>query len=140
MENKYTHTARIEVRFAETDAMGVVHHATYPIWFEQARTELFRTAGAPYAEMEKEGFESPVLELNVQYKQPCRYGEFVDVETSMERIDKLKCRFNYNVYVEGKLCTVGYTVHIFTKNGRPSRELPESFKRIADKLFGVANP
>ncbi len=47
----YEYTARIEVRYAETDQMGIVHHSVYAIWFEQARTEFFRTAGASYANM-----------------------------------------------------------------------------------------
>ena len=132
MDNKFTYTAHIEVRFAETDAMGVVHHATYPIWFEQARTEFFRTLGAPYAEMEKEGFESPVLEINVQYKHPCHYGEIVDVETSFERVDKLRCRFNYKVISNGTLCTIGYSIHVFTKNGMPTREKPACFKKVEE--------
>ena len=64
----FKHTARIEVRYAETDQMGIVHHSVYAVWFEQARTEFFREAGASYADMEAEGFASPVLELNVQFK------------------------------------------------------------------------
>lgn len=138
MDN-FVYTAHIEVRFAETDAMGIVHHATYPIWFEQARTEFFRNLGAPYAEMEKEGFESPVLEINVQYKHPCHYGEIVDVETTIERIDKIKCRFNYKVYSQGKLCTVGYSLHIFTKNGMPTREKPKCFQKIEEVMDKCPN-
>lgn len=129
----YTHTARIEVRYAETDQMGIVHHSVYAVWFEQARTEFFRTAGASYAQMEAEGFASPVLEINVQFKQPTRYGDFVDVETTMVRVDKLRVQFNYKVFVEGKLCTTGSTLHCMTKNGRPTRELPESFSKFVFK-------
>lgn len=124
------HTAHIEVRYAETDAMGIVHHATYPIWFEQARTEYFRVAGAPYADMEKEGFMSPVLELNVQYKHPCHYGEFADVEATLVKEDKLKFRFHYKITVNGTLCVTGSTLHIFTKNGRPTREMPATFYKL----------
>ena len=137
MDNKFVYTAHIEVRFAETDAMGIVHHATYPIWFEQARTEFFRTIGAPYVEMEKEGFESPVLELGVQYKRSCRYGDIADVETTLELVDKLRCRFNYRVLVNGELCTTGYSLHIFTKEGRPTRERPASFSIVESKILGT---
>ena len=125
-----TYTARIEVRYAETDQMGVVHHAVYPVWFEQARTEFFRVAGASYADMEAEGFASPVLELNVQFKAPTHYGEFVDVETTMVREDKLRIRFYYKAFVNGKLCTTGSTLHCMIKNGRPTRELPSGFSKF----------
>ena len=137
MENKtqpqnlnFCYTAHIEVRYAETDAMGVVHHATYPIWFEQARTEIFRFKGFPYSEMEKQGFASPVLQLQVEYKQSCRYGDMVDVEIAAFREDKLKMRFYYKVSVQGKICATGNTLHIFTKQGRPTRETPAGFNEM----------
>ena len=120
----FKHTARIEVRYAETDQMGIVHHSVYAVWFEQARTEFFREAGASYADMEAEGFGAPVLELNVKFKQPTRYGEFVDIETTMIREGSLKFRFEYKVFVNGNLCTTGSTLHCMTKGGRPTRALP----------------
>ena len=110
--------------------MGIVHHSVYAVWFEQARTEYFREAGASYADMEAEGFSSPVLELNVQFKAPTHYGEFVDVETTMIRVDKLRIRFEYRASVNGKLCTTGHTLHCMLKNGRPTRELPASFSKF----------
>ena len=126
----YKHTARIEVRYAETDQMGIVHHSVYAVWFEQARTEFFREAGASYADMEAEGFGAPVLELNVKFKQPTHYGEFVDIETTMTREGSLKFRFEYKVFVNGNLCTTGSTLHCMTKGGRPTRDLPNGFSKF----------
>ncbi len=126
----FKHTAHIEVRYAETDQMGIVHHSVYAIWFEQARTEYFRMAGASYAQMEAEGFSSPVLELSVQYRNPTRYGDFVDIETTMEKVDRLRVRFHYRALVDGKLCTTGSTLHCMLKNGRPTRELPSGFAKF----------
>ena len=126
----YKHTARIEVRYAETDQMGIVHHSVYAGWFEQARTEFFREAGASYADMEAEGFGAPVLELNVKFKQPTHYGEFVDIETTMVREGSLKFRFEYKVFVNGNLCTTGSTLHCMTKGGRPTRDLPNGFSKF----------
>ena len=126
----YKHTARIEVRYAETDQMGIVHHSVYAVWFEQARTEFFREAGASYADMEAEGFGAPVLELNVKFKQPTHYGEFVDIETTMTREGSLKFRFEYKVFVNGNLCTTGTTLHCMTKGGRPTRDLPSGFAKF----------
>jgi acyl-CoA thioester hydrolase len=71
-----------------------------------------------------------VLELNVQFKAPTHYGEFVDVETTMIRVDKLRIRFEYKASVNGKLCTTGHTLHCMLKNGRPTRELPASFSKF----------
>ena len=66
MENNFSFKTRIQVRYAETDAMGVVHHATYPIWFEQARVDFFRAVGAPYDEVEREGFALATLSMSKQ--------------------------------------------------------------------------
>lgn len=129
----FKHTARIEVRYAETDQMGIVHHSVYAVWFEQARTEFFRMAGASYADMEAEGFASPVLELNVQFKSPTRYGDFVDIQTTMVREGKLRIRFFYKAYVGDRLCTTGSTLHCMTKDGRPTREIPASFSKFEFK-------
>ncbi|MBR2212330.1 MAG: acyl-CoA thioesterase [Fibrobacter sp.] len=128
--NNHIHTTRIEVRYAETDQMGVVHHAVYPVWFELARTDYFRSLGASYVEIEKEGFVSPVLKLEVQYKRPTHYGEFVDIETTLTRKGSLHFVFDYKVFVDGALCSTGSSVHCFLKNGQPTRELPKQVKKI----------
>lgn len=124
------HTARIEVRYAETDAMGIVHHSVYAIWFEQARTELLRTHGCPFHALEAEGYASPVLKLEAEFISPCKYGDFVDVHVTIAREDRLRCRFFYELTVNGRLCTKGSTLHLFTKNGVPSRRAPESFLKV----------
>lgn len=129
MESK-TNPCRIEVRYAETDQMGIVHHSVYAVWFEQARTQYFRENGADYAEMEKEGYGCPVLELGVQFKGPTHYGEFVDIETSAARVDKLRFKVSYKLTVNGKLCTTGFTIHCLTKDGRPTRDIPEKFLKL----------
>ena len=118
------------VQYYETDQMGVVHHAVYPVWFEQARLEYFRSAGANYTDIEAAGFVSPVLKLEVQYKRPTHYGEFVDIETTMVREGSLKFRFEYKAYVNGTLCTTGSSLHCMTKGGRPTRDLPSGFSKL----------
>lgn len=127
---KFQHTSRIEVRFAETDQMGVVHHSKYAVWFEQARTEFFLETGSSYAEMEREGFSSPVLELNVRYRNPVRFGDFVDIETTLERKGALHFLFRYRLFVRGKLCTTASTLHCFLKDGRPTGEVPRQALRL----------
>lgn len=127
---KHVYTCRIEVRYAETDQMGVVHHAVYPVWFEQARLEFFRSVGASYVDIEAAGFVSPVLELSLRYRNPTHYGEFVDIETTLQREGMLHFRFNYKLSVNGVLCTTGTSLHCFLKDGRPTREMPEQIKLL----------
>ena len=71
-----------------------------------------------------------MLELNVQYKNPTHYGEFVDVETTLERVGSVRFKFNYKVFVEGKLCTIGYSIHCLLKDGKPTRDFPAAFTKF----------
>jgi len=70
---------RIRVRFAETDAMGIVHHSRYLPYLEEARVEYLRHLGHPYSEMRSAGVDFAVLECFVRYRRPLRFDEQVDV-------------------------------------------------------------
>ena len=65
----------IRVRYAETDAMGIVHHAVYPVWMELGRSEFLRAQGQGYSEWEAQGIFMSVGELKVRYRSPARYDE-----------------------------------------------------------------
>lgn len=121
------HTAHIEVRYAETDAMAIVHHSVYAIWFEQTRTEIFRTNGIPFSKFEAEGYHSPLLSIETQFLKPCRYGEVVDIHTQLSQMDRLRFAFTYKLTVNGEQRTTGKTIHIFTFHDRPCRKAPEDF-------------
>ena len=68
------------VRYAETDAMGVVHHATYLIYFEEGRSQYMRAHGFEFSAIEKEGFRFPVTEVSVRYVGSFRYGDKVKIQ------------------------------------------------------------
>ena len=72
-------TIDVEVRYAETDQMGVVHHSRYLVWFELARTQLCREAGHPYDEIEKKGLWLMVSGAHLSYRDGARYGDTVQV-------------------------------------------------------------
>ena len=121
----------IEVRYAETDQMGVVYHANYLVWLELGRTQLVRDLGFNYSDMEKEGVVSPVLEVNIKYKKPLRYGETATVHTWIEEYSPLKTRYGYEIYnEEGQLSAIAETVNTCVKKDtfRPvslKRQFPE---------------
>ena len=75
------------VKYHETDQMGVVHHANYLHWFEEARTEYLREQGVSYRELEENGVIMPVAEVNCSYHQPAYYDEQV---TIIAKIKELK--------------------------------------------------
>ena len=67
----------VEVRYAETDQMGVVHHANYVVWFELARTRLCSLSGFHYADIERLGYLLMVTGVEARYHRPARYGDTV---------------------------------------------------------------
>ena len=71
----------VEVRYAETDQMGVVYHANYLVWMEIGRTNLIEDLGYTYAGLESEGYLSPVIDLSIQYKASLKYGQTAIVRT-----------------------------------------------------------
>lgn len=103
----------IDVRYAETDQMGVVYHANYLIWMEVGRTKLIQDLGFSYAEMEKEGIISPVIDIEISYKKPLRYGETATIHTWIEEYNGMKSVYGYEIYTPtGDLAIVAKSRHV----------------------------
>jgi acyl-CoA thioester hydrolase len=129
-------TTDIEVRYAETDQMGVVHHANYIVWFELARTRLCALSGFHYAAIEKMGYLLMVTGVEARYRRPARYGDTVSVVCWGDRLGSRGMRFAYEVRQGDDLLATGASDHIWveTATGRPCRTpepLREPFRRLA---------
>ncbi|MGD7043805.1 acyl-CoA thioesterase [Jeotgalibacillus proteolyticus] len=112
----------IEVRYAETDQMGVVYHANYLIWMEIGRTSLIESMGFRYSEMEDEGILAPVMDIQVSYKTPIRYGNKAIIKTWIEHYDGLRTHYAYEITNEdGQIAATGLSKHVCVKkeNFRP---------------------
>lgn len=106
----------IEVRYQETDQMGVVYHANYLVWFEIGRTKFVESLGLRYAAMEENGVVSPVTDANIRFNKPVRYGENPIVETWLESYDGLRTVYGYNVLrPDGQVAVSGKTEHVIVK-------------------------
>lgn len=115
----------IRVRYAETDMMGVVHHATYPVWFEVGRTDLMRGRGLPYTEIEARGFYLMLSGLNVEYRRAAHYDDELTVTTRISALRSRTVTFAYEVRRGEDLVATGESRHIATdKSYRPAR-MPE---------------
>ncbi|KEF34283.1 4-hydroxybenzoyl-CoA thioesterase [Deinococcus sp. RL] len=112
----------IRVRYAETDAMGVAHHATYPVWFEVGRSDLMRVLGLPYAEVEARGYYLMLSGLNVEYRRAARYDEELTLLTRVAEVRSRTLTFRYELRHRETLLATGETRHIATdKTYRPAR-------------------
>lgn len=111
------------MRYAETDQMGVVHHAVYPVWFEVGRTALSHAVGMPYSEWERRGLFLMVAELVCRYRRPARYDEEVTIWTEVREVASRKVVFAYRVTgPDGELLVEGETRHVAVDraSGRPA--------------------
>ena len=133
-------TTEIEVRYAETDQMGVVHHANYVVWFELARTNLCALSGWHYADIERLGYFLMVTGVEVRYRQPARYGDAVQVVCWGERLASRGVRFAYEVRRGEDLLATGATDHVWVEiaTRRPCRT-PEPLRGPFQKLAGLAD-
>ena len=130
------HETEIRVRYAETDQMGIVHHANYLIWFEAGRSELCRAKGFSYKEMEDEDNALMVVaESYCRYKSPALYEDVLTVRTKVGEIRSRSLRFFYEVYraADETLLAEGETLHLVTDKDKKVRQIPEIYKnRLMD--------
>ena len=122
----------IRVRYAETDQMGVAHHASYLVWFEAGRTEFIRERGRSYAQIEADGWLLVVVEARCRYLRPARYDDLLVVRTRLGQAGPASLGFDYELVrkEDGALLARGATVHAAVdRTGRP-RRVPADLRRI----------
>ncbi|MDZ4768706.1 MAG: thioesterase family protein [Chloroflexota bacterium] len=102
------------VRYAETDAMGIVHHANYIVFFEEGRSAYTRQRGSSYAELEKTGVFLTVVEVGARYVKPSVYGQRLTVRCWIAEIRSRGVTFEYEIVDTdtGALSMTGFTKHI----------------------------
>ena len=125
------HETEIRVRYAETDKMGIVHHANYLIWFESGRSDLCRSRGFSYKEMEEnDNAVMVVAESYCRYKSPAYYEDVLIVRTQVAEIRSRAIRFIYEIIrpVDDALLAEGETLHLVTDQNKKVRQIPDIYK------------
>lgn len=111
-----------KTQYYETDQMGIIHHANYLHWFEEARTDLMDQMGMGYDLMEEQGIICPVLSVHCEYKSMVRYGETVQVLVNLKEYNGIRMTLEYTVLDKktGQVRSVGESRHCFlTRDGKP---------------------
>lgn len=115
----------IRVRYAETDRMGLLHHANYFVYFEMGRTELLRQRGASYRDIEDSGFLLVIVDIGCKFKRPAYYDDLLTLRTSVRRVTHVKIVHKYELFRDGDLLAEGHsTLACVDREGRP-QQLPE---------------
>lgn len=134
----WEYTFQLRVRYADTDKMGIVYNGNYLRFFEIGRTELMRSFGIPYKELESNGYLLPLLEAKVEWKGTARYDDLLDIVTRFNPNEvKPRIRFEYQILCEGKEIASGYTIHTFVRADGFRAVRPPKF--FLDKLQKQTN-
>ncbi|MBP3943265.1 acyl-CoA thioesterase [Sphingobacteriaceae bacterium WQ 2009] len=125
------HTVR--VRYAETDQMGYVYYGNYASYYEVARTEMLRTTGYSYKELEELGVMMPVLEMKCKYIKPARYDDLLTIKTQVRIKPSIRIVFHYEIFnEEGQLLNIGETTLVFVDmvKNKPCLPPPAFMKKL----------
>lgn len=119
---------QIRVRYAETDRMGLLHHANHLVYFEQGRTELLRAQGFAYREIEDQGFYLVLTRIQVRYRRPAHYDDLLTLRTTVVRTTLVKIEHKYELMRGAELLSEGETtLGCVGRDGRV-QPLPESLQ------------
>lgn len=107
------HETRVRVRYADTDAMGVVYYANYLAYFEAARVEFLRAMGVSYRALEEQGMAAPVVEASCRYRAPARFDDQLVIRTRLAELKRVSFAFEYEIVREPDQVTIaqGRTHH-----------------------------
>ena len=120
----YRYVHHVRTRFAETDAMGIIHHGAYPAYLEEARAAMLREAGFPYEEVRSgpDGIDFAVLELYVRHRRPLQFDDAVDIHVLVDGLTRTTFQVGYLLEVGGQARATAVTVHgAVGPTGRPAR-------------------
>lgn len=87
-----------KIRYAETDQMGIVHHANYLLYLEQARIEWLEKKGINYSELERKGIMLPVHNIEISFRKPLLFGDTVKVQITCSESPKVRIGFDYKLF------------------------------------------
>lgn len=129
----------LRVRYAETDQMGIVHHAVYLIWCEQARTDHMREKGVSYKTLEASGLKLPVVDARLRYRAPARYEELLEIRCWVRDVSSRRVIFGYAVdrVDDGRLLATAQTSLIAVDSNHEITSLPQS---VRTKFVPVSDP
>lgn len=138
-ENYYE--SKVRVRYAETDAMGIVYHSNYYVWFEVGRGDFLRRFDMSYKQMEEMGIILPVVESHCRYRIPAQYDDLLTIRTQVKELGAVKLSFQYQVIrdLDNTLLAEGETVHAFTDKTKKPLNMKKKNSELYDLLMKAAN-
>jgi len=127
-----TSTHRLQVRFAETDLMGIVHHATYLLYCEAARVDWLHKRGVSYQSWVEHGIHLAVVESKLRYRAPAHFDDILDVVTEVEAITRVTVKYRYRIKRGETLLCEAYTLLACVGDDMKLKRLPREVKEVLE--------
>jgi acyl-CoA thioester hydrolase len=129
----YPFTHQVRVRFAETDAQGIAHHASFVVWLEVARVAYLAAFAGGYRAIRERGLEALTTGVHLEYERAAVFDDVLDIGVRCDDLRGARFRFDYQVDRDGVRVAHGWTAHatVDAATRRPTRA-PEWF--VADVL------
>lgn len=127
-----------KAHFYETDQMGIIHHANYIHWFEEARVDYMEKLGYGYKDVVDSGVDIAVISVSCRYKKTVKFGDTVEITSIIKEIRPSSMTMEYSVknIETGEICTIGESKHCFMNKEhglvRLNRALPELYELFVD--------
>ena len=136
-----TYTHRERVAYKDTDQMGIMHHSNYIVLYEKARTEWLRDMGLTYAEIERRGIMSPIVEVRSKYLWPALYDEVLSIKVFLDEMPSARLVIRSEVYNEsGRLINQGsVTLGFMHADSRRPCRAPEWFIAALEEYVAKNN-
>src|SRR5699024_2933858 len=107
---------KIEVRYQETDQMGVVYHGNYLFWFEIGRTKIVNELSLKYIEVDSINYYYQVIDINIHFKKTLTYGQVATVKTKLNSYNGIRTIYEYEIFdVRGNLAVTGKSTHVVVR-------------------------
>jgi acyl-CoA thioester hydrolase len=121
--DRFPFSTEIKVRFAETDAQGIAHHASFVVWLEVARVEYLARFAGGYQTIRDRGFEALTTEVNVRYHRAASFDDRLRVEVRCVDMRGARFRYEYRITLAGELVAEASTSHavVDAATYRPTR-------------------
>jgi acyl-CoA thioester hydrolase len=131
--DRFVAETRFHVRYAETDAMAIVHHSSYIIYFEEGRSNYARQRGSDYAAFERSGLYLTVAEVGARYLKPARYSQLLIIRCWIEEMKSRALTFNYEIVDadSGEILVTGFSKHICITHQGQVTKLPDVWRAWA---------
>ena len=125
----------LDIRYYETDQMGIVHHSNYIRFFECGRSDMMQKAGLPIEIIEKEGVMLPVISVECHYKHPAYMGDRIRIVTSIDKVPMAKLVVKSEIYnQDGVLLVNGVvTLGFIDSVSRHPVRCPQALAEIIEK-------